>query len=111
MSSVNPSSQSSGGSNGRSRWFGTGLGGDVIVTAQESRSMSLKQQQEKFGRGTEGYAERSAVRRWMNDLSDEREMSQVVADARAAWREQHATDRDQAQATERPHRHGVERSR
>ncbi|WP_063005244.1 hypothetical protein [Nocardia salmonicida] len=64
MSSVNPSPQSSGNSNGRtrSRWAGTGLGGDAIVTEHESRTMTLKQQQEQLGRGTPEFARRQAAR-------------------------------------------------
>ncbi|MEV6359178.1 hypothetical protein [Nocardia asteroides] len=63
MSSVIPSSQSSGNSSGRSRWLGTGLGGDVIATEYERRTMTTRQLQEKFGRGTPAFAERAAERR------------------------------------------------
>ncbi|MDO3650747.1 hypothetical protein [Nocardia mangyaensis] len=66
MSSVNTPSQSSSTGDGYSRWFGTGLGGDAHVTERERRTMTNRQLQEKFGRGTAAYAERAAAR------SDER---------------------------------------
>ncbi|MFC8382452.1 hypothetical protein [Nocardia sp. NPDC057272] len=64
MSSVNPSPQSSGNSNGRtrSRWAGTGLGGDVIATEQERRTMTHRQLLEKLGRGTPEFARRQTER-------------------------------------------------
>lgn len=108
MSSVSPSSQSSSNANGRtrSRWAGTGLGGDVIATEHERNTMTNKQLQEKFGRGTEGYAERAAVRRWMDNLDDDRDLSQVTAEARQNWANSQARP-----AVEQPRRRGVERSR
>lgn len=65
MSSVNPSSPSSSNPNGRtrSRWAGTGLGGDVIATEHERNTMTHKQLLEKFGRGTPEFARRQAERR------------------------------------------------
>ncbi|MFC8386740.1 hypothetical protein [Nocardia sp. NPDC057272] len=89
MSSVNPSSQSSGNSNGRtrSRWAGTGLGGDVIATEQERRTMTHRQLQEKFGRGTPEFARRQAARR---------DAALAYADASAPIKERDLSSRDRA---------------
>lgn len=81
MSIVDPSNHSNAASNGYSRWFGTGLGGDARTTEHERRTMTLKQQQEQFGRGTTAYAERSAARAWMNNPADQRELSEALTAA------------------------------
>ncbi|MGW6624049.1 hypothetical protein ACWF99_22700 [Nocardia sp. NPDC055002] len=55
--------------------------------------------------GAERRVELAAVRRWMNDLSDDRDLSVAVAEARTAWQRS-----SQQRTATRPVR-GVERSR
>ncbi|APE32857.1 hypothetical protein BOX37_01470 [Nocardia mangyaensis] len=77
MSSVDPSSQSSTTGNGYSRWFGTGLGGDAITTEHERNTMTNRQLQEQFGRGTAAYAERSGARSEVRPAAPEVEYFKV----------------------------------
>ncbi|MEV6388538.1 hypothetical protein [Nocardia xishanensis] len=89
------------------RWAGTGLGGDAYPVLNEHGRQVYKNGRPQYvRRGEPGFAERDAANGWMKDKTDDRDLSQVIAEARANLRQQ----RDQA-AAEQPRRHGVERSR
>ncbi|WP_435593339.1 hypothetical protein [Nocardia sp. bgisy118] len=94
MSSVNP-------------WAGTGLGGDAYpVLNEHCRQIYENGRPQYVHRGEPGFAERHAANGWMKDKTDDRDLSQVISEARANLRQQ----RGQA-AADQPRQRGVERSR
>lgn len=107
MSSVNPSSQSSGNGERYPRLFGTGLGGHAYpVLDDQGRQVVENGRPQYVRRGEPGFAEREAISVWMRDPSDSHELSEVVAEARKSLRERRAQS-----GAVRAARQGVERSR